>query len=517
MIKGVSLKDALRGSFREYFHAAVQWSVSTEGMNSITVGFINIRSGNDSGLVSGIVVKYTFSIDNGNSTAMSHNLRTAVLTGRMTTLLNSEFPNAVCDIVPQVSETPFPWASPSIEPSSVPSLVPTVLPTVSPSGVPSIVPTVLPTVSPSGVPSVVPTVLPTVSPSAVPSTDFSIQFSGSPTTLLLLVNSSQTISFNGTCTLSGVNSLILNSSTATAGFKHSIAKSMSGVRPSDVSVMNLEFTVARRHLSGVISHRTDEIDTAVDDGVKSGTNRKTLNTPIYNGFAIISWNVTVIIGKLKAASASAAYLSLISQLNNAFSSGSFISLLYPTSPAYASITTAAFHASAYTLSPALIPTANPTAAPVVASPLPWISYLLAADISRSSVTVTVNLLRTGSAAADGYALYCIALANGSVPSTIGGIKSAAADASTSVGASTVIPIASSYPLQINVTLDRLAALTTYALFCYVESYAGEGTSLASVRSRKIVVTTPCCKDLTFTNLPSSVYGEASKYIGSSSS
>ena len=117
----------------------------------------------------------------------------------------------------------------------------------------------------------------------------------------------------------------------------------------------------------------------------------------------------------------------------------------------------------------------------------------------------------------GGTLYCIAMNNGSAPSTIGSIKSAATDGSTSYGATAIIPVSSTYPLKLNATFTGLVALQSYALYCYVESSTGVGSSLSAVLSTKIVVSTSCCKFFEYTNSPSSIYGDYSKYIGLSRS
>ena len=117
----------------------------------------------------------------------------------------------------------------------------------------------------------------------------------------------------------------------------------------------------------------------------------------------------------------------------------------------------------------------------------------------------------------GSTLYCIGLSNGSAPSTIGSIKSAGIDGTTSYGATVVIPDTSTSLLRLNLTFTGLLALHSYAFYCYVESSTGEGSSLTTVLSTKIVVPTSCCKVLEYLNSPSSVYSNHSKYIGSSPS
>ena len=156
---------------------------------------------------------------------------------------------------------------------------------------------------------------------------------------------------------------------------------------------------------------------------------------------------------------------------------------------------------------------------LVGSSFPAVSSLSTASLSSTKITLTAHLVRMQTSPIDftGGTLFCIGLSNGSAPSTIGSIKSAATDGSTSYGATTVIPGTATYPLKLNVTFTALQALHPYAVYCYVESSTGVGSSLTAVLSTKTIVSTPCCKIFKYSNSPSSIYGNYSKYIGSSPS
>jgi REJ domain len=67
----------------------------------------------------------------------------------------------------------------------------------------------------------------------------------------------------------------------------------------------------------------------------------------------------------------------------------------------------------------------------------------------------------------------------------------------------------SVPLEIS----GLDAVELYAIFCYTETALGTdtGSSLATVIKTKITATTACCKLVTFTNTPLSVYADALRY------
>ena len=114
-------------------------------------------------------------------------------------------------------------------------------------------------------------------------------------------------------------------------------------------------------------------------------------------------------------------------------------------------------------------------------------------------------------------LYCIGVNKTSKPTSIGVIKSASFDGSSSVGTFVALNRSSSYPLTLTVHLTGLAALQTYAIFCYAESFGGGGTNLTDVTSVKAVAKTLCCKTITLSNAPSYVYGNITKYASSSPS
>ena len=68
-----------------------------------------------------------------------------------------------------------------------------------------------------------------------------------------------------------------------------------------------------------------------------------------------------------------------------------------------------------------------------------------------------------------------------------------------------------------VTIGPLLALHKYVTYCYVRSSTGAGTSLAAVLATKKTFTTACCQSVTFTNAPTSVFGDVTTYAAGSSS
>lgn len=65
--------------------------------------------------------------------------------------------------------------------------------------------------------------------------------------------------------------------------------------------------------------------------------------------------------------------------------------------------------------------------------------------------------------------------------------------------------------SVTLQIAGLNALSSYASYCYLETAQGVGNSLQEVLQTRRVHTTACCKSLTFTNLPASLYGDSTKY------
>ena len=112
-------------------------------------------------------------------------------------------------------------------------------------------------------------------------------------------------------------------------------------------------------------------------------------------------------------------------------------------------------------------------------------------------------------------LYCIALANGSVPSSIGAVKAARTDGFPSRGIAAAVPLERIYPLSVNMTISNLNATQKYAIFCYAETAVGTGNDLRAVIRTGISATTLCCRMVSFTNAPSYVYADVKRYNSSS--
>jgi hypothetical protein len=61
------------------------------------------------------------------------------------------------------------------------------------------------------------------------------------------------------------------------------------------------------------------------------------------------------------------------------------------------------------------------------------------------------------------------------------------------------------------TINSLTPVTTYRVYCMVQNVIGLYTEGSDVISDRVMITTDCCHDLTFTSLPSFIYNDAALY------
>ena len=108
-------------------------------------------------------------------------------------------------------------------------------------------------------------------------------------------------------------------------------------------------------------------------------------------------------------------------------------------------------------------------------------------------------LRTGT-------VYCAAYESGTVPASTNALLASPYTASYKNIADTVY-----------VTIGSLLALHKYAIYCFVKSGTGTSNSLAAVLATKTTVSTACCQSVTFTNAPTSVFGDVTNYAAGSAS
>ena len=98
-------------------------------------------------------------------------------------------------------------------------------------------------------------------------------------------------------------------------------------------------------------------------------------------------------------------------------------------------------------------------------------------------------------------VYCAAITRNTTTSLIRKILSTGSFQSYYVGLDIV-------PIEVN----DLLALTDYYTYCYVETIAYTGSTLSQTLNTYHKVRTKCCKQIDFTNAPSTIYGDTRKYI-----
>eukprot|EP01034_Spumella_vulgaris_P047463 gene47463-biopygen30106 len=142
-----------------------------------------------------------------------------------------------------------------------------------------------------------------------------------------------------------------------------------------------------------------------------------------------------------------------------------------------------------------------TASPTL-SIVPPVTTVTLSAVTLSTVTLTVTFDK--GTVYDGY-VYCAALAEGTNVSSVNQIIQSAQTLYYLVGSTSV-----------TFNIKALTASTGYDVYSYAQSTAGYGNSLTQVKASKLLITTLCCKTISFTNAPGSVYGDVdNKYTASS--
>ena len=148
-----------------------------------------------------------------------------------------------------------------------------------------------------------------------------------------------------------------------------------------------------------------------------------------------------------------------------------------------------------------LPTVSPsTSAPTVSRLAPSIT---GQQTSSTKVSITVSVAFSPAALYSGN-LYCAALPDGTAVTSVNQVVLASTSVSYLVGSSSG-----------SVTITNLKELTTYNTYCYLRNILGFGNSLVEVQGTKAVVTTSCCRTMSFTNSPTTVYADtAAQYTSS---
>ena len=310
------------------------------------------------------------------------------------------------------------------------------------------------------------------------------------------------VSFPVSMSLSVPSGTTAISASMKAALISSVAGTMTGVRPRDVSVMRIVFSTSTRMLN---TDFLDESEGAIALAIADAPGQlRDLGEqrPLATTTAAVTLTVTVALVRLGVSSASVGFSSLSNQLTAAVNNG-FLSA----SLASSGISVTSFQLSSFSLTTIISPSSAPTAAPTVLAIVPSVSDITVVGTARTNITLQITLVGGDSL---GGTLYCVALRNGTFPTSIGGVKSSSFDSAASRGSLSAIPASSTYPLVLSMAIGSLNALQTYAIFCYAENSLGTGNSLPAVISTKITVTTACCIAISFVNAPLFVYGVVTK-------
>jgi hypothetical protein len=337
------------------------------------------------------------------------------------------------------------------------------------------------------------------------------------------------ISFNVNITITGVDVTLLREATYKIAFQRAIETSMTGVRKRDVHAGTL------RCMRTSLVAKVNEFDSSSDTNmtlrafqpvtVDPAAMSRSLVGPVvttqgvdYLSTCTIVCNVSIELPRIGFTDVASSYKSIIAQLNAARSSGSFTAVLVKYDPSLKDMTVTnaiVVPIAVITRNPA---SKAPTAPPSIVTIVPTVVDIVVTDVDRVSVTIAATLNKEKFAVGD-FAigtLYCTILQNGTEPKTAGSVKAAAVSKSIK-GASAAIAAGSTFPQTVKMSFNHLKASESYAVFCYAETSAGRGSSLSSVLKTKKIVTTECCKMISFTNTPAFVYLDLSKYSGASSS
>ena len=153
------------------------------------------------------------------------------------------------------------------------------------------------------------------------------------------------------------------------------------------------------------------------------------------------------------------------------------------------------------------PTHRPSSRPTIniVPPIPKITALV---IRASSSNASVSVAFTATKSFPG-TVYCLFTSSGnaSVPTSVNMVRS------TGVA----VTYASLKDSPVTVTATGLRAMKSYMAYCTVMLSTGVGISYSDMIKGKKAFTTGCCKQVTFTSAPTTVFGDITNYATGSSS
>ena len=308
----------------------------------------------------------------------------------------------------------------------------------------------------------------------------------------------------------GPSSSIINSIDLRGSFYKSMENAMTGVRRRDISIIDISFIAesSRRSMQALslppdvwtIPRRDEELS-----AVSYQRSLSTLPT------SVINFNVSVALNRLGTDNGTAAYLSLIKQLNTSVYN-TFYSTMQSVLPTSATLERTYFLPRPFALVTASSPTSPPTSAPTEVAMIPIVSHINVTAALRSSLSLSVTVQWPSSTGGTyGGSVYCVALSDSSSPSSIGAIKSSGFDGALSRGSVAPIRRTTASTVLVDLSISGLSAVQLYSIYCYAENYLGVGNSLQTVISKKISALTACCKEISHANFPKYVFSDISKY------
>ncbi|RYH22921.1 hypothetical protein EON65_18580, partial [archaeon] len=151
--------------------------------------------------------------------------------------------------------------------------------------------------------------------------------------------------------------------------------------------------------------------------------------------------------------------------------------------------------------PSTQPSLQPTSMPSLHPDAPKILNLV---LRESSVSIAVNVTLDMNSVFAG-TVYCAAF-----------LKDTSVSSTSQILASGSSATYAQFVTTVSLTLLNLIPATTYDVYCYAVTQQGYANSLQDVLNTKKSTHTTCCKTTSFTNSPSSVFSDTSKYTASSS-
>lgn len=153
--------------------------------------------------------------------------------------------------------------------------------------------------------------------------------------------------------------------------------------------------------------------------------------------------------------------------------------------------------------PSQTPTFAPSATPTLTPAAPKITNLTIDTITLSTIKLTATLDSNSRFAGR---MYCASLTNGTNITALSQVTSSGFSSSYIANAASV-----------SVAMSSLIPVKTYSVFCAIVTNIGYATPVVNINKEELVITTKCCKSVTFSNKPLFIYADPSQYTTNSKS